>query len=252
VKISLITVCLNSESYIANAIESVDLQTWPDIEHIIVDGGSSDSTLDIIGAYRKPWRYLISEPDQGIYDAMNKGLALASGEVVGFINSDDYYPSDQSIQMIGEAFSNRQVDACWGNLCYVEQHPPNKVIRYWESSDFTPGNFAKGWNPPHPTFFVRKKCFLNLGRFDLNYKIASDIELMARFLEVGKVESYFIPKVLVHMRIGGTTNKNFSNIIQQNLEISRGLLALGLDFSWLKFLIGKFLNRSLQYFKHPI
>lgn len=251
-KISLITVCFNSEAFISSVLESVDNQVWSDIEHIIIDGASSDKTLEIIQANSKPWRRVFSEHDNGIYDAMNKGINLASGEVVGFINSDDFYPSRHSIEIIAKTFSDQEIEACWGNLCYVAQNDRYKIIRYWLSSKFIPGSFSKGWNPPHPTFFVRRSVFKRLGGFNLNYKIGADIELMARFLEAGKIKGCYIPEVLVHMRLGGTTNKNFYNIIKQNLEVSRGLQELGLPFFWLHFLLCKFFNRIFQFFKRPL
>ncbi len=251
-KISLITVCFNSESYIADTLISVDNQTWPDIEHIIIDGASSDKTLDIIRAHKKPWRKVFSEPDFGIYDAMNKGICAASGDVVGFINADDFYPSNYSVEIIASVFSNSKIKACWGNLCYVAQKNPKKIIRFWRSSEFSPGSFLRGWNPPHPTFFVRRSIFSDFGKFNIDYKIAADIELMARFLEVENIDSCYIPKVLVHMRLGGTTNKNIYNVIRQNIEVSVGLRKLGLSFTWPKFLFYKLLSRTVQFFRKPL
>ena len=250
-KISLITVCFNSEEHIAATLQSVDDQTWSDIEHIIIDGGSSDSTLKIIAQFHQPWRRVVSGSDDGIYDAMNKGIEIATGDIIGFINSDDFYTSNSSLREIGSVFSDENVQACWGDLCYVERLNISKIRRYWIGGAFSNNKFVKGWNPPHPTFFVRTSLYKMFGGFDLQYKIAADIVLMARFLEVNKINWRYIPVDLVHMRLGGITNNSFSNIVKQNLEISRGFLSLGLPFSWPRFLVHKLFSRALQFITRP-
>jgi len=194
---------------------------------------------------------LVSEKDKGIYDAMNKGIALASGEVVCFINADDFYASTSVLRDVAAAFENAGVDSCYGDLCYVNQTDPTRVVRYWRSKDFVPGSFEAGWCPPHPTFFVRRSVYERLGGFDLNFKIAADFELMARYLEAARITSYYIPEVLVKMRLGGTTNKSLSNILKQNNEIRQALRKLGLKFSLSKFLLPKLMSRAMQFVRRP-
>ena len=149
------------------------------------------------------------------------------------------------------AFEASGADCCYGDLCYVQQDDTAKIVRYWRSSPFRLGLFGKGWCPPHPTFFVRRSVCQRLGGFNLNYKIAADVELMARFLVAGSISSFYIPEVLVHMRMGGTTNRSLSTIFRQNLEIRRALLENGLRFSWIQFILSKLMSRILQFVRRP-
>ena len=226
-------------------------QKYENSEHIIVDGGSKDNTLEVVTAEGQHVVKLISEKDKGIYDAMNKGIELASGDVIGFINADDFYPNQAVLDTVAAAFEASGADCCFGNLCYVRQDDISHFVRYWKSSAFEPGLFEKGWCPPHPTFFVRRSVYQRLGCFNLDYKIAADVELMARLLAAERISSYYIPEVLVHMRMGGTTNRNLRNIVKQNLEIRRGLLANRLRFSWPKFILYKVLSRAAQFVRLP-
>ena len=250
-KISVITVCYNSAKTIGHTLRSVREQTHGDIEHIIVDGGSSDKTLEVVSAEGPHVTKLVSERDNGIYDAMNKGIQLATGDVVAFLNADDFYISTEVLSKVAVAFEASGADCCYGDLCYVQQDDTAKIVRYWRSSPFRLGLFGKGWCPPHPTFFVRRSVCQRLGGFNLNYKIAADVELMARFLVAGSISSFYIPEVLVHMRMGGTTNRSLSNIFRQNLEIRRALLENGLRFSWIQFFLSKLMSRSLQFVRRP-
>ena len=251
-KISVITVCYNSDKTIADTLRSARSQTHSDIEHIIVDGGSKDKTLAVIAAEVISSHKLVSEKDKGIYDAMNKGIALATGDIIGFINADDFYLSPEVLSKVAAAFESSGADCCYGDLCYVQQDDTSKIVRYWRSSPFRLGLFGKGWLPPHPTFFVRREVYERLGGFNWNFKIAADAELMARFLEVGRISSHYIPEVLVHMRMGGISNRSLSNVIKQNLEVRRGFLALGLDFSWVRFFGHKVFSRALQFVRRPV
>lgn len=249
--ISVITVCFNSETTIADTLISVDSQTDVDIEHIIIDGASRDATLDVVGNYRKPWRHVLSEGDKGIYDAMNKGLHLARGDVIGFINSDDFYASSDVLATVAAAFAEPAVDACYGDLCYVKRGELASVVRYWRSSVFSPGLFLRGWCPPHPTFFVRKAVFERFGSFDLSYRSGVDVELMMRFLEVHRIHVKYIPQVLVMMRMGGTSNSSWKNILLQNFEILRAQKNHGLQPSLLIFFLGKAVSRCKQFLTRP-
>lgn len=250
-KVSIITVCYNSEQTIAHTLQSVASQTYPDIEYIVIDGLSKDRTLQVINKLGARVSTLVSEKDNGIYDAMNKALAMASGDVIGFINADDFYASSESVSIAVSALQQSGADSCYGDLCYVEQEDTTKIVRYWRSNSYQDGLFEKGWCPPHPTFFVKRSVYQAFGFFNLNYRIAADVELMARFLSVHKISSCYIPKVLIEMRMGGTTNRSLANVVTQNREIRRALRSLGLNFSWPKFLYFKVASRLAQYVLRP-
>lgn len=250
-RISVITVCYNSAKTIGHTLQSVREQTHGDIEHIIVDGGSKDNTLEVVKAEGPHVAKLVSEKDNGIYDAMNKGIALASGEIIGFINADDFYASPSVLEDVAAAFKKSGADCCYGDLCYVSQTDTAQTVRYWRSSKFVPGSFEKGWCPPHPTFFVRRSVYQRLGGFDLSFKIAADFELMARYLEDVRITSYYVPEVLVRMRLGGTTNRSLTNIFKQNSEIRRALAKHGLRSSLLGFVLNKLVTRAIQFIKRP-
>lgn len=249
--ISIITVCFNSEKTIGDTIKSVISQSHKNIEYIVVDGASNDGTMGVIERYRNALAEVISEPDHGIYDAMNKGIEKATGNVIGFINADDFYASPNVLQVVANIFSDPTVDACYGDLYYVRQYDTSTVVRYWKSSEFKQHSFEKGWCPPHPTFFVRREVYEHFGGFDLSYRIAADMELMMRFLEVHKIRARYIPDVLVKMRMGGTTNRSLSNIVKQNKEILRALKTHGLRSSALRLIASKLVSRGRQFFVRP-
>lgn len=246
-KISIITVCYNSEKYIRYAIESVLSQSYDNVEYIIVDGASSDSTMSIINEYSGQITHIVSEPDSGIYDAMNKGIALASGDVIGILNSDDFYFDERSLEDVVNVFENQSFDACYADLLYVEQKNTSKAVRFWKSGEYKKGSFLKGWMPPHPTFFCRKSIYDRYGSFNLDYKIAADVEILFRFLEKVEVKTAYIPKVLIKMRMGGTTNNSFKNLLIQNREILSCFDTHYGRVSRLNFFVSKFFNRFGQY-----
>ncbi|GGI54441.1 glycosyltransferase family 2 protein [Oxalicibacterium solurbis] len=248
--ISIITVCYNSAATIKDTLQSVAIQTYPSIEHLIVDGLSKDATMDVVRQFPHV-THAVSEQDGGIYDAMNKGIAMATGNVIGFVNADDFYASPDVLASVMQVFEDPTVEACYGDLCYVKQEETSSVVRYWRSFDFKPGLFLRGWCPPHPTFFVRKDVYERCGGFDLNYKIAADVELMMRFLEAQSVRSRYIPKILVNMRMGGTTNRSIKNVVNQNREIWRAFQKNGLKPSFGRFAIGKLLSRGKQFISRP-
>jgi glycosyltransferase involved in cell wall biosynthesis len=250
-KISVITVCFNSAETIADTLKSIVIQTHGEIEQIVIDGGSSDSTLALVRAQALPGSIVISEPDNGIYHAMNKGIALATGDVIGFINADDFYPTPEVLALVASAFENSGADCCYGDLCYVPQDDVSKTVRYWRSAPFSPGLFDRGWCPPHPTFFVRREVCVRLGGFDLSFNIAADFELMMRYLEAAQITSRYIPKVLVKMRLGGTTNRSLINIFKQNIEIRRALSNIGRRSSLVGFLFNKLFIRAIQFISRP-
>jgi glycosyltransferase involved in cell wall biosynthesis len=204
-KIAIITVVLNGQDALNNCVKSVLAQKYPDIEYIIIDGGSTDGTLDIIKSYGNAVSTLISEPDKGIYDAMNKGLRLAKGDIIGILNSDDIYANENVIGDVVKVFEGSDAETCYSDLVYVDRLDTDKVIRYWKAGPYNKELFKKGWMPPHPTFFVRKRVYEKYGYFNLDFPLAADYELMLRFLYKYNVSATYIPKVLVKMRAGGTS-----------------------------------------------
>lgn len=217
-KISIITAVLNGRDTIGDTIRSIADQVYKNVEHIIIDGGSTDGTLDVIKKYNGNLAKLISEPDHGIYDALNKGINLSSGDVIGILNGDDFYAHDQVLKMVGNIFEKQNVDSCYGDLQYVWNHDKNKMIRYWESSNYRPGKFRYGWMPPHPTFFVKREIYEKYGQFNTNFRIAADYELMLRFLEKYRISTYYISEVLVKMRVGGMSNRSLKNLFIKSYE----------------------------------
>jgi glycosyltransferase involved in cell wall biosynthesis len=247
-KVSVITVCYNSAATIENTIKTIAMQDYDNLEYIVVDGKSKDNTLEIVAKFGSLVSQCVSEKDKGNYDAYNKGLKLATGDVIGFLNSDDFYPTADVISRVAKAFAaDPRLDAVYSDLCYVKQHETDKIVRYWRSSEYKPGLFLKGWVPPHPTFFVRKRVYDKLGGFDISYRIAADWELLARFIEVNRIRTRYLPGVLVHMQLGGLTNRSWGNVWKQNKEIWRAAKAHGLHPTLSSFVLGKAWSRGRQF-----
>lgn len=249
-RISVITVTFNSEKVLSKCLDSVEAQTYKKIDHIVIDGASTDDTLLLLESRRKQLSILVSESDEGIYDAMNKGIKIAKGEIICFLNSDDFYANnDVFSKVIKEFEKNSFLEACYSDLIYVDRTNISKTIRYFKSSKYKQGLFSKGWCPPHPTFFVRRSIYEKYGNFDLNYRFASDFDLMLRFLEIHKIKSLYIPEVLVKMRMGGVSNKNLKNIWTQNKEILDSFHKNGLSVNMISFFLHKIISRFFQFFK---
>ncbi len=253
-KFSIITAVYNNRRHIGDCIDSVLSQTYPDIEHIIIDGGSTDGTLDIISSLTHEASRLIrvvSEPDNGIYDALNKGIKLATGDVIGFLHADDIYAESSVIGKVAAAMGRSRAESCYGDLLYVDREDTGRVIRYWRSRPFENGLFKKGWMPPHPTFFVRKEIYDRHGFFNTDFRIASDYELMLRFLEKEKISTWYIPDVLIKMRIGGASNRSLKNIIIKTAEDYRAWKANNLQkkFYTIPF---KNLSKIPQFFSRRV
>ncbi len=246
-KVSIVTVCLNAVATVRDAIDSVVSQDYPDIEHIVIDGESTDGTLEALRPYESRIARLVSEKDRGLYDAMNKGAAMASGDVVGFLNADDFYASSHAISSVMERFSDKTIKACYGDLEYVAKNDTGKTIRYWKSGEFLKGSFAKGWVPPHPSFFVRLDDFRAIGGFNTSLNLAADNDLMMRLLECAGVNSTYLPEVLVKMRTGGATNAHFKNILAQNFEIISALRANGLSANPFSYAFHKGVTRAKHF-----
>jgi len=217
-KVSLITASFNSEQFIEDTIISVINQTFKNIEYIIIDGKSHDNTINIVNRYKNHIAKIISEKDNGIYDAMNKGIAIASGDIIGFINSDDFYTDNSVIENIVKLFLSSNPDALYADIFYISRKNKNKIIRHWTTDKYQPNSMTKGWHPPHPTLFVKKDIYNKYGGFNTKYSLAADFELMLRLFEKYKISSVYYPKPIIKMRTGGATSKNISNIIKQNIE----------------------------------
>lgn len=218
IKISIITVVYNNQAHIEQCIQSVLNQTYTNIEHIIIDGNSIDGTKDILKRYQSKISRWISEPDQGIYDALNKGIQLATGNVIGLLHSDDMFASETVIEKIATRFTETKCDATYGDLLYVSKSDPSKIVRYWKSSSFDVKNFRKGWMPAHPTLFMTKKVYDTYGLFKLQYRIASDYDLMLRTVGNGTLKCEYIPEIITRMRVGGASNKSLRNIWIKSYE----------------------------------
>jgi glycosyltransferase len=217
-KITVVTAVLNNKVFFESCINSVLKQTYPDKESIIVDGGSIDGTVDIIKKYEDRITSWISEPDNGIYDALNKGLKLSSGDIVGILNADDIYAHNKVLETVVSHMTENKVDSCYGNLLYVDRKNLHKTIRYWKSDIYKEGLFYKGWMPPHPTFFVKREMYEKYGYFNTDFKIAADYELMLRLIEKHKISTCYIPEVLVKMRMGGMSNRSLKNLFIKSSE----------------------------------
>ncbi len=211
-EVSIITAVFNSSKTIEDCMKSIHFQTYPHIEHIIIDGGSTDGTLNIIEKYRDKIAKLVSEPDRGIYDAMNKGINLATGDIIGILNSDDVFADKNTVSRAVSAIVDQNVDSCYADIIFVDRADTSKVVRTWQSGPYEKKKFRAGWMPPHPTFFVRRSVYDKYGLLNLDFPLAADYELMLRFLYKREISTAYIPKVLVKMRAGGTSRPGMYTI----------------------------------------
>lgn len=217
-KVSIITVTYNSAATLAETLRSIADQDYKDLELIIVDGGSTDGTLGILEDNQSIVTKFVSEKDNGLYDAINKGIAMASGELVGILHSDDFYIHSKVISNYVACFQSTQADAVYADLFYVDRNDTNRIIRKWKSGTYSNRSFYRGWMPPHPTFFVKRSLYEQFGKFDLQFKTAADYELMLRFILKEKIKIAYLPEFTVKMRMGGASNASISNRINANLE----------------------------------
>ena len=213
--LSVVTATFDAAATLTHCLESVATQTV-DVEHILIDGVSRDETMAIVENHRAALATVISEPDDGLYDAMNKGIAQATGDVVGILNADDFYATDDVLEAVREVFEDASVQACYGDLLYVDPQDTARVTRTWRSGNYNADRFYWGWMPPHPTFFVRRELYDQYGDFNLALGSAADYELMLRFLMRHKARAVYLPRTLVHMRAGGVSNASLSNRIAAN------------------------------------
>lgn len=222
-KVSVITAVRNRAGTIAEALRSVQQQTYADVEHVIQDGGSIDGTLEEITKLADKATSLVSERDSGIYDAINRGISRATGDVIGLLHSDDFFASDGVLAKVVDAFGDPSVQGVYGDLQYVTADRPMRVVRYWRSGQFTNSKLKLGWMPPHPTLYLRREVFEEFGLYDTSFSIAADYDAMLRFMAIGKIKLAYIPEVLVRMRLGGESNRSLERILKKSREDYRAI-----------------------------
>jgi glycosyltransferase involved in cell wall biosynthesis len=215
-KVTIITVTYNSVRYLQQCIDSVVKQTYPEIEHIVIDGQSSDGTLDIIKNFDNHIAKWVSEKDSGMYDAINKGMQMATGDIIGILNSDDMLASPNVIAQIVQCFTDKDVDSLYGDLVYIDKNNANKIIRYWKGLPYSRFRFHYGWMPAHPTFYFRRDLLKDLGGYESHYFTAADYEFMARYLFRYRISSAYLPVLIVKMRVGGQSNRNLLSRLRAN------------------------------------
>lgn len=256
-KVTIITAVFNAEDTILDSLRSVQSQTFKNVEHLIIDGASTDRTLSIVNNNTSESVVLKSEIDAGIYDALNKGLAIASGEIIGILHSDDVYSDSRALEMVVKLFSDSSVDVVYANLNYVRQRNLSKVVRHWQATPFvkiSPGVYSenlsmfKGWMPPHSTLFIRRSCYLTIGGFDTQYKIASDYDFIWKLFFKSQFRAVHLDAVIINMRLGGVSNRSFSHILKKSYEDWSILRSLRLGFFLaLKILLCKNISKIRQF-----
>ncbi|EPK6164907.1 glycosyltransferase family 2 protein [Providencia stuartii] len=246
-KVSIITATYNSSKTIIDTIKSLEQQTYSNIEYIIIDGASKDNTLNIIKKHSKKVSLIISEPDLGIYDALNKGIKLSTGDIIGFLHSDDIFAYPNAIEDLVFTLESNDTQAVYADLEYVSKDNISNVIRKWKSGDYKQSNLKKGWMPPHPTFYMKRDLYINYGGFDLNFKISADYDSLLRYLWLNNISISYLPKVVTKMRIGGASNRSFYNILKKTQE---DIMALKKNnIPWPYPLIMKNLSKLPQFMK---
>jgi glycosyltransferase len=217
-KISVITAVRNRVATVGEALDSVHSQSWPDVEHVVIDGVSTDGTLELLETRRSEIAVLVSERDSGIYDALNKGLKLATGDVIGLMHSDDIYADQHVLADIAASFADPGIDAAYGDLDYVSRTDTTRVIRHWRSGEYSPRRLAQGWMPPHPTLYLRRHVIERWGGFDASFRIAADYDAILRYFGRGRIRSAYVPRVLVKMRVGGESNRSVGRMVRKSRE----------------------------------
>lgn len=247
-KVSIITICFNSERTIRETIDSVLAQSYSDIEYIVVDGQSTDNTLQIVESYGDRIAKIVSEKDDGIYDAMNKGLALTTGDIIGFINADDVIDSNQCIERIVETFQRQNCQVVYGDKIYVDPDDTSKVVRYWKVGAYKRENYRKGWMTPHLSTYIAKNLYDEFGNFRTDFQIAADYELMLRFIYKNNAKVCYLPMTIAKMRAGGISNSSLSNVFRSNLEVYKSWQVNGLRISPF-IILQKPLRKVFQLFR---
>jgi len=236
-KVSIITVCFNSAGTIRDTIESVLTQDCPNIEYIMVDGASRDSTMEIVDEYRDRIATVISEPDKGIYDAMNKGIEAATGDIVGFLNSDDFYADETVVRRLVEQMELAGTDTVFADVVFVDPANTNRVVRYYDSSKFHPGRLRYGWMPAHPTLMVKRELYRKYGGYEIDYQIAADFEMIAKLLYTARATYSYLPYIAIKMRVGGISTNGLRARWTLNMEIVRACRSNGIQTSFPRVLL---------------
>lgn len=222
-KLSVVTAVYNRRATIAQALDSVASQSYAQVEHVIQDGGSTDGTIDLIAEISNDRMNVTSEPDNGIYDAINRGICRAQGDVVGLMHSDDFFAHTDILTAVADALSDPELDGVYGDLDYVAADDTSRIIRRWRSGPYNRDRLSKGWMPPHPTVYLKRHVFDRYGLYDTSYRIAADYDAMLRYLATGQIKLGYIPDVMVKMRVGGESNKSLRKILQKSREDYRAI-----------------------------
>ena len=249
-RVTIITACYNRVATIGEAIASVARQTYGDIEHIVVDGGSTDGTLDVLTRHRASLAKLIPGPDKGIYDALNKGVGAATGDIVGFLHSDDVYARDDIIATVAARMRSESLDALYGDVAFVAADDTDRIVRVYSSRRFHPSRIAWGWMPAHPALFVRRRIYQQHGGFKTDYRIAADFEFVARIFSRGTLRYAYLPQVLVRMRLGGVSTRGWRSTLALNREVLRACRENGIATNYLKIL-SKYPAKALEFVVRP-
>lgn len=244
-KISIITVCYNAEGTIRDCIESVKSQYYTNLEYIVIDGGSTDKTINIVNNYAHFVNHFISEPDLGIYDAMNKGIKLATGDIVGMLNADDYFADNSVVSHIADAFCKYNADIIYGDLDYINEK--GAVVRKWRSGQISRRKLEFGWMPPHPTFYCRRNLFDQFGLYRLDYGTAADYELMTRYLYLNKLSAFYLKKIIIKMKLGGKSNKNITARVKGMFFDLKAMRNNGIRLPFIALIV-KPVRKITQYF----
>ncbi|MEX2230713.1 MAG: glycosyltransferase family 2 protein [Cyclobacteriaceae bacterium] len=245
--VSIITVVYNRKTTIERAIRSVLQQTYPSIEYLIVDGGSRDGTLEVIEAYRNKITKVISEKDKGMYDALNKGIQLATGDVIGVLHSDDIFYANDSIEKIAKEFIlDYSLQCVYGDVAFINPNKGNKMTRYFSSANFSVDKFDRGFMPAHPSFFCRKICFEQFGTYKLNYDIAADFDLLVRFLKIHRIKSKYVPLCTTYMHTGGKSTTGIKSTLKINKEFLHILKTHGIKSNYIK-LYSRYIQKVFEF-----
>ncbi len=247
-KISVITACLNSSAYIGECLRSVAEQDYHDVEHLVIDGDSDDNTVSVVRELNHPGLKLVSESDNGIYYALNKGLEQCTGDLIGFLHSDDFFANKYILSHLAEQIKRSEADGIYGDLQYVMRNRPEQVVRHWESGIYQPKNLFKGWMPPHPALYLKREVYENFGRFDTDLSISADYDFILRVLYEKNTTLDYLPEIVLKMRTGGVSNRNLKNILQKSREDLIALKKNGVKNRH-KVLLMKNLSKIHQFFK---
>ncbi len=248
-KVSIITITYNSSATVEDTLRTVVSQDYPDLEYIIIDGKSKDKTLEIVEKYKHGIAKIVSEKDKGLYDALNKGIKHATGDIIGMLHSDDLYANDQVISKVVKKFEeDPSIEGVYADLVFVNRNDVNKVMRTWNSGEYEEDAFVRGWMPPHPTFFVKKECYEKFGGFNTELKLSADYELMLRLIHKNKIKLAYLNEVIVKMRMGGVSNVSFFVKLKANIEDKMAWKLNGMKPGVLTMLL-KPLRKIGQYFK---